>query len=94
MNAYMKLLKSDGSGSFVYVQLEAETEESLNLKRDMYLADGYGDSTKEEYDADVAASLASSDMVGPGTDAAPEPASASDASVEVASEVQPEAPQA
>lgn len=49
--AYMKQLVANGGGKFSVVRLSAETEEALNVKRDIYLGDDFQDATKEDYDA-------------------------------------------
>lgn len=51
--AYMKTLIKDGGGKWHVIRIAAETEEGLNLKRDIYLAKAWGDSSKEEYDAQL-----------------------------------------
>jgi|CXWL01.1.fsa_nt_gi hypothetical protein len=49
MYAYMKQLVVDGGGKFSVCKLQAETEEALNVKRDVYLADDWQDATEAEY---------------------------------------------
>lgn len=49
--AFMKTLIKNGGGAWHVIRIEAETEEGINLKRDMYLAKAWGDATAEEYDA-------------------------------------------
>lgn len=47
---YMKQLVENGEGLFTVCRIGAETEEALNVKRDMYLADDWQVATKDEYD--------------------------------------------
>ena len=55
VEAYLKQLIQNGSGKFTVTRIEAEGEEDLKVKRDVYLADAWQDATKEEYDAQNAA---------------------------------------
>lgn len=49
--AFLKQLIVNGEGAFHVIRIGAETEEALNAKRDMYLADDWQDATVEDYDA-------------------------------------------
>lgn len=54
VEAYLKQLVQDGGGKFTVCRISAETEEALNVKRDIYLGDDWQDATKEEYTAQFA----------------------------------------
>lgn len=47
--AFMKQLIVDGGGKFTVCRIGAESEEALNVKRDMYLADDWQEATEDEY---------------------------------------------
>lgn len=51
--AFVKTLIKNGGGAWHVHRIEAETEEGLNLKRDMLLAKGWGDATEEEHTAQL-----------------------------------------
>lgn len=55
VEAYLKQLIQNGNGKFHVTRVTAETQEALDVKRDVYLADDWQDATKEEYDAQNAA---------------------------------------
>lgn len=56
--AYLKQLIVNGEGKFTVCRIAAETEEALKVKRDIYLADDWQDSSKEEYEAQFGARTA------------------------------------
>lgn len=54
LTAFVKQLVQDGKGKFTVARIQAETQEALAQKRDIYLADDWQDATEEEYRAQFA----------------------------------------
>lgn len=52
--AYLKQLTVDGSGAFTVCRIETDSAEALAAKRDIYIADGWQDSSVGEYTAQFA----------------------------------------
>lgn len=96
VEAYLKQLKTDGSGLFTVCRISAEGDEALKVKREVYQADDWQDATAEEYEAQFAAVDPTDDNPNnveshpAGEESAPAPESAPEAPV--SEPVAPEAP--